>query len=214
MAVNDYLRDPHGTLPYLCNPKGGFMFLYALSGQSNMVFLNPRSSFVPAMATGMGTSDIRVAKRAWSGNPIANWSPDDPASHFGRLVNKINRVAGGDPCSGAGIVWMQGEKDAMLGTPKDSYWTAAATMLGRLREQMMADLRVKRVPIVIGRISDHLAGDILWDAIREAQEDLALGLDDAALVDTDDLNLGVHYFTVNGYKILGERFASAMLSLR
>ena len=190
------------------------MHLYALSGQSNMVFLNPRRGFIPTLATGLGSSDVKVAKRAWPGKPINLWNPDVAGGLYDMWLAKIRKVAAGGDVESAGIVWMQGEKDAVLGTPKNDYWAAAATMLGRLRETMMADFGVKKVPIVIGRISDHKAGVPEWDAIREAQDALAMDLDDAGLVDTDDLNRGAHYFTPNGYQTLGERFAAAMLGLR
>lgn len=189
------------------------MILYALGGQSNMAFLNPKMGLVPTLAAALGTSDVRVAKRAWAGKPISMWGPSEPTGYFQSWLAKIKKTAGDERPELAGICWMQGEADAALGTEKDVYWTKAATLFGALREWFFNELGVDRVPLVIGRISDHAMDDPAWVAIREAQEALADDLSDAAYIDTDDLNRGVHYFTANGYRTLGERFAQAIIAL-
>jgi len=118
----------------------------------------------------------------------------------------------------AGIVWMQGESDAMDAA-------VAADYEANLRELMMlmrAAFRDDALPIVIGRISDSgqdPADGVIWthgDVVRAAQAAVAEADPMIALVTTtDDYGYSdpYHYDTA-GYLDLGRAMAEAAGELR
>lgn len=197
--------------------------LFILSGQSNMVGLDPDVSFTPAVKQALPGDEVIVIKDAQGGQPIRRWYRDwraDPNGKvaegngdlYRRLMNKVEVATGEKQIDTVTFVWMQGERDAKTGFA-DVY---AASLAG-LIEQLRTDLKRNDMRVVIGRLSDHTPPQaaVPWDDVREAQAAVAEADPLAVWVDTDDLNGvndGLHY-TRAGYKTLGERFANAALQL-
>jgi hypothetical protein len=193
------------------------LVLVACSGQSNMAMMNPLAAggLIPTLATAYPSDEVLPAKRAWPGEPIARWNPSVPTSYYHQWLAKVLAVADGRVPRLAGICWAQGEADAKAGTTANDYRQAMVELIGELRSAMRERLGCQTVPVAIARLSDYgltHPGWPTWADIRQAHEDLVGSLAPAALVDADDLNLGVHYFTIGGYRKLGERFAAALQS--
>jgi hypothetical protein len=118
----------------------------------------------------------------------------------------------------AGILWMQGESDAMNEDVALAYESNLAQLMGLIR----AALRVDDLPVVIGRISDSAQGEgkdgRVWAhgaLVRAAQAKFCERDGFAALVtSTDDYGYSDpwHYDT-DGFLDLGERFANSMAKL-
>lgn len=117
----------------------------------------------------------------------------------------------------AGIVWMQGESDAVVDEALALRYEAN---LKRLMELIRAAMRTDDLPVVIGRISDSKndpSGQV-WkfgEIVRQAQADFVKKDAAAALVtSTDDYDYSDkwHYDSA-GYIDLGKRFAEAMAGL-
>ncbi|MHC4989101.1 MAG: sialate O-acetylesterase [Planctomycetota bacterium] len=196
--------------------------LFILSGQSNMARLNPDLSFTPAVAEQFGENNVIVVKSAEGGKPIRRWykkwkpaqgdQPKATGDLYDRLMAMVNKAIQGNEIKTVTFVWMQGERDA-----KDKHDQVYAESLKGLIHQLGEDLGRKDINFVIGRLSDCVMKSSHWVAIREAQAKIAEGSKRGAWVDTDDLNDGVNkkgkkvkndlHYTVEGYKILGERFA-------
>lgn len=107
----------------------------------------------------------------------------------------------------AGIVWMQGESDAMDEVVAKRYEANLTRLVGLIR-QAMGD---KQLHVVIGRITDWQ----VWehsDEVRAAQSSFVSQDDNSSLVTTTD-NYGNsdpwHYDTA-GYLDLGRQFADAV----
>jgi hypothetical protein len=195
--------------------------LFILSGQSNMVGLNPDLSFTPAVTKAFPGDKILVVKDASSGKSILKWylppSPKDPGGRrfelYTRLMAKVNAaVTNGKPDT-VTFVWMQGEADAHPKVDID-YRACLTGLVSFLR----ADLGRQDVNVVIGRISDFGNTDPQrpnWMKVREAQVAFAEAGPRTAWVDTDDLNgtqNGLHY-PRDGYIKLGERLAAKAIEL-
>ena len=116
---------------------------------------------------------------------------------------------------------MQGETDA-----EEGHSAVYAASLKGLLTQLSEDLERKDVNFVIGRLSDFdTKGKYSqhWEVIREAQMQVATEYPRGAWVNTDDLNDGVNskgkkiandlHYSVEGYEILGKRFADAAIEL-
>lgn len=209
----------------------GGKHLFILSGQSNMVGLDPAVSFTPAVTKAWGKERVLVVKDAYSGQSIRSWCksnhefpppmtgrvPKVRGELYGRLVEKVRTAINGEPLQSVTFVWMQGESD-LNNTAYDAY-------LKELLEQLQADLSFEGINLVIGRISDNgldvpkkLEGRL---TIRRIQKEFAEAYPRGAWVDTDDLNnrkagdevINDLHYTAEGYRTLGARFAEKAIAL-
>jgi len=205
--------------------------LFVLSGQSNMVGMDPEVSFAPIVAREFGKDQVLVVKNAHSGQSIRSWAKsnhEDPPPTRGRvpkvrgelydpLIKKVKAAIEGEKLKTVTLIWMQGESD-LNNTAYEAY-------LNELLEQLERDLMFSKINIVIGRISDsgldnpkRLEGRL---RIRRVQEEFAKVHPRRAWVDTDDLNdreldgkkINDLHYTKEGYRILGERFARRAIGL-
>jgi len=201
--------------------------LFILSGQSNMARMDPTLTFIPAVETEFGPERVTVIHAAWGGQPISRWykgwrsSSGEPADRSGdlydRMMAEVKQAVGDRPVETVTFVWMQGERDA-LRRHGDVYKNS---LLG-LIQQLSDDLGRSDCHLVIGRLSDS-ASYKDWRMVRAAQMQVADDHPKAVWIDTDDLNSGLNekgeeihddlHFSVEGYKMLGERFADAAIEL-
>jgi hypothetical protein len=199
------------------------MHLFILSGQSNMVGLNPDVSFTPAVTKALSGDDVIVVKDAAGGQPIRRWykkwkpakgqGPKATGDLYDRLMAKVRAAVEGKTPRTVTFVWMQGERDA-----REKHGEVYAASMRGLVDQLEKDLGRKDVNFVIGRLSDFDNGNRRykhWTLVREAQVAVAEASPRGAWIDTDDLNgpkNGLHY-TKDGYKTMGERFAEKAIEL-
>ena len=201
--------------------------LFILSGQSNMVGLNPDLSFTPTVTKGLSADKVIVVKDAAGGQPIRRWykkwhapeGKDVPAGKqpwgdlYDQLMGKVKPAIAARRPDTVTFVWMQGERDA-----KESLGEVYAESFKGLIAQLQADLGRTDINVVIGRLSDFDNANKSyphWTRIREIQVKLAEDDPRIEWVDTDDLNgpgNGLHY-TKEGYVELGKRFADKALAL-
>lgn len=211
-------------------PDAGGKHLFILSGQSNMVGMNPDVSFTPALTEAFGKDKVIVVKLAHGGQSIRSWSksnhefppptsgrvPKVRGEHYGPLMEKVKTAITGQTLETVTFVWMQGESD-LNNTAYDAY-------LKELLGQLEADLAFQKINVVIGRISDSgLDGKRSQGSltIRRIQQEFAEAHPRGAWVDTDDLNdkkdgektVNDLHYTKEGYVILGTRFAEKAIVL-
>lgn len=204
--------------------------LFILSGQSNMVGMDPDLSFTPAVTTAFGKDKVIVVKNAHGGQSIRSWAksnhefpppttgrvPKVRGELYGLLLEKVKAAIAGQSLKTVTFVWMQGESD-LNNTAYDAY-------LKELLEQLEVDLAFKKINLVIGRISDSgLDGKRSEGSltIRRIQQEFAEAHPRGAWVDTDDLNdkkegdkvLNDLHYTKEGYQTLGTRFAEKAIEL-
>lgn len=217
--------------------------LIILSGQSNMVRMDPQRTFIPALQKVLGDRFI-VVKDAKGARPIRRWyiawepawtlearfyalkrqlkiwlgrPVEDVAIANGdlyqRLMKKVYPAIAGKKITTVTLVWMQGERDARFG-----YGEVYAESLKGLIQQFADDLGVPHINVVIGRISDFDMNNQWgehWTMVRAAQEQVAASNPCFRLINTDDLNGASNgiHYTRKGYDLLGKRFAAATLEL-
>jgi len=202
--------------------------LFILSGQSNMAAMDPAISFIPAVNKKFGKDNVIVVKDAHSGEYIRKWykkwqsadgeKPESTGELYDVLMKKVTAAIEGKKLKTVSFIWMQGEADAK----KDG--KVYESSLKGLLQQLKDDLNFQDVNFVIGRLSDYKSKKFKhWKLIRQVQVKVADADPRAAWVNTDDLNDGrnkkgkkvrndLHY-SVEGYKILGERFAAKAIEL-
>lgn len=201
--------------------------LFILSGQSNMAGLKPETSFTPAVEKAFGKENVIVVHDAHGGSPIRRWLKDwKPAPGkavkgnqadgvlYASLMGKVKPAIEGQKIDTVTFVWMQGERDA-----KEGHGSVYAASLRMLIDQLKADLQLKEMSFVIGRLSDHgiTGGRNIpdWPVVREAQVQVAEADPLGVWIDTDELNgggNGLHYGNP-GFKNLGELFAKEAIKI-
>ncbi len=205
--------------------------LFILSGQSNMARLDPALSFTPTLQKALGAENIIVVKSAYGGQPIRRWYREwqqpggqafaNNADLYDSLMEKLVPAIDGQQLASVTFIWMQGERDA-----RESVGTVYEKSLLGLYEQLSNDLARKDLRFVIGRLSDfgiNNADYKHWNMIREIEMRVGDSDPKFAWINTDDLNDGYDnngkpisndlHMSVEGYRIMGERFAAAALRL-
>ena len=209
----------------------GNAHLFILSGQSNMVALNPSVSFTPAVEEAFGADSVIVVKDAHNGQPISRWVKDwtsvqgtqrkSSGDLYDRLMGKVTEAIAGRELDTVTLLWMQGEADA-AGNQVGVYKASLDRLLARLSEDFNRD----DIRFVLGRLSDYsldTGKHPEWQAMRDLQEAYADASPLGAWVNTDDLNNktdrktgepknDVHY-TREGYATFGRRLAEKAIGL-
>ena len=192
--------------------------LFILSGQSNMLRLDPEISFTPSVKKEF--DKVTIVKEARGGAPIRRWYREWNLNQnvkigdlYKKMLKKIKSRCEIDKFDTITFIWMQGERDA-----KEKHGNVYAESLKGVVKQLQKDLGRKNINVVIGRISDFDLNNKRykhWTLIRKKQVEVAESNPLWKWVNTDDLNGSkdkLHY-TDEGYKKLGKRFAEAAIDL-
>jgi|SRR6056297_811121 len=205
--------------------------LFILSGQSNMVRLDPDDSFIPVLVDHFGRDNIIVVKYAMGSQPISRWYndwvstdgtiPDLRGDLYGELMKNVAHEIAGQTISSVTFIWVQGERDARIKEGE-----VYKQSLRGLIDQLKSDLKKEDLNTVIARLNDFDMEDERWPhwtLIRTVQKEIAENDASIELVNTDDLNSGFNangdkviddlHYTVEGYMKLGERCAKAAINL-
>lgn len=220
-----------GVLFSFCCAAQSGKHLFILSGQSNMVHLRPKESFIPAVEKEFGAENVIVVKSAMGSQPIRRWYRDwrpltgsepkaDPA-WYDSLMKKVYPEIQNNKIATVSFIWMQGEADA-----REKLGDVYERSLVGLYHQLCSDIQRQDVNFVIGRLSDFdLANKKFphWTMIRDIQVKVAESNPLFGWVDTDDLNDGINrdgkmvkddlHLSAEGYKTLGYRFAEKAIQL-
>jgi hypothetical protein len=148
-----------------------------------------------------------------TGSPISRWDPGEDgkaaAPMYRDLVRRIHASTG----TFKGLIWYQGESDALTPGAADRYGDALVRVLtGIRRETRRPDLPV--ICVQIGRFTypyDSSARG--WEGVREAQRQVSLRLPNVYLVPAHDLMLedSIH-IAYEGYVRLAGRLAEVALT--
>ncbi|UAM97985.1 sialate O-acetylesterase [Polaribacter litorisediminis] len=212
-----------------CQEKGKHVFI--LSGQSNMVRMNPKLSFTPKLEAEFGKENIIVVKDAMGAQPISRWyknwkSPKGDLANitgdlYDRLMTKVSDSIKNQQIASITFIWMQGERDARM-----EFASVYEESLLGIYQQLSTDLNRSDINFIIGRLSDFDMENKKWPhwtKIRDIQEKVGNSNSNFKWVNTDDLNTGLDnngkevtddlHLSAEGYKILGTRFAEESINL-
>lgn len=197
-------KQPRVILFQACQADNGLPAHAWIPLQPGSLF-GPEIGFGSSITMGYPKQQIGLIKLAIDGTSITLWSD---TGYYKQLMDLVKECSKTRKIDIAGVVWMQGESDAMSQPLAESYQKNLMTLIAKLR----ADFKKPALPFVCGRISSTLPRTQFpyLQTVRTAQN--TTKLDRATIVDTDDLPTyadDVH-FTAKGQLLLGHRFAEAM----
>jgi sialate O-acetylesterase len=171
-------------------------------------------AFGRAMADATGRP-VGLIPAAHGGTTLAQWSPDGkaqgPATLYGSMLERIHHAGG----RLRGILWYQGEADAVMPESAASYGDRMATWI----EAVRADLQIPELPVMVVQLARRAlrtlntpAVEEGWLAVRDAQAGLPGRIPFTATVGSLDLGLvdTVHLDTASQIR-LGRRLATVAL---
>jgi hypothetical protein len=183
----------------------------------------PEVTFAHELAAAWPGRNIVLLKHAVGGTSLLAWAPDWDADLaaltqntgagplYEHLLDMVRGIELGPSARYAGVLWMQGERDARYPDVGAAYLENLGVFVTRLR----ADLGEAELAFVLGQVNPPVERFPGADAVRAAQLEAAEVLPNTAVVDTtgvtkrdDDL----HYDTT-GELELGRRFARSFLAL-
>jgi hypothetical protein len=203
--------------------------LVILSGQSNMVHLDPKVSLIPELEKEFGADSFILVKQAKGTQPISRWYKNAKAKPketqigdlYDTLMLSVQDSIKGKTIKSVSFLWMQGERDAKLGNAEvyENY------LLGLYR-QLSEDLKRNDINFVIGRLNDFDMTNTKWPhwtRIRGIQVKVAESSSNFDWVNTDEFNTGeglngnqvkddIH-MSKEGYRDLGKAFAEKTITL-
>jgi hypothetical protein len=188
----------------------------------------PEVGFAHEISASFPREQIVLCKVARSGsNLYYDWAPDRTSGgtedeyrgpFYPKLLASLGELhsvldARNKRCECAGLLWMQGERDAVFESMAESYEANLRAFIARVR----ADVNAPVLPFLIGLISPRKckpgtsqSTHPYRDIVREAQARIADSMAHVAMVETMDLTQsdGLH-FDAEGQVELGRRFAPA-----
>lgn len=188
---------------------------------ANSLLFGPEVTFSREMVTANGGELIALLKCAWGGTNLhVQWRPPSSGGQTGDLYKGFveavhDGIAALDPSYApkiAGMIWMQGEADALVEEMAPPYEDNLTNLIADLR----AEFSLPNMPFVIGQIADvDTYRPPMWGAeVRAAQSDVARTTPSVAIFDTSDLRLlDSWHYDAPGMLELGRRFARAMIGL-
>ncbi len=183
-------------------------------GHSSSYF-GPEVGFGHRLSELYPNDDIYLVKEGISSSNLAiDWNPNGSGWVYNRFKERVNaalanlRNAGLDP-EITGMIWMQGESDALSLARAPNYEANLENFIGKVR----SDFGATDMPFVMGRILPHYdttpaGGNATVRLVQETMQNKP-GIGQVSWIDTDDLQLayGGHYGT-QGQIDLGIRFAN------
>lgn len=189
-------------------------------GQIDDVSADPGAGAGPAAAFAAALRDKRKGRPiglipcAKGGSSLAEWRRHlGDHTLYGSCLNRARAATTAGTI--AGVLFFQGETDAMDPAltaadahPAPSSWAAAFESFVR---DLRKDLGAPDLPIVFAELGPQPTDGRFpaWERVKEQQR--AVTIPGVARIRTDDLSLGdaVH-FGLEGYEVIGKRFAEAM----
>ncbi len=196
----------------LLRHNGVWTVLESGHGVSSAEF-GPEVTFGHDMAAAWGDDDIALVKYAVGATTLAaDWNPDTPGPQYTGLLDAVGAAMGelsaGYDAQLMGMLWMQGESDAL----NAGYAAAYEANLRHFIDSVREDLGVDGLPFVLAQISEAPA----WThgaIVRQAQWDVGNSMANTLVFSTADLSLYSNHYDAAGQMELGSRFADGMLTL-
>ena len=177
----------------------------------------PEVSFGYALKNTFPDDDIYLVKYGLTSSSLAvHWNPWGTGSCYNQFAARVSNAMANLNGAGlaptiAGMIWMQGESDAMVPAYAAAYETNLRNFINKVRSDVGTAM-----PFVVGRITDYDGWGTPADnaLVRSAQMTVPWQVGTAAWIDTDDLQWAyVGHYGTQGQIDLGTRFATELVGI-
>ncbi|KKN73009.1 hypothetical protein LCGC14_0405630 [marine sediment metagenome] len=191
-------------------------------GQIDIASYDKRPQFGPSMPFGIAMSTylnqkVILVPCALGGSSISQWerpkNPLDTYTLYGSLVNRALIAKQMSNGIIAGVIWFQGEKDAV------SYLDTHSNYLNlfiKFATNIRIDLRDSQMPFIYAQLGPQDNNELFtyWDDIKAQQEQAQYLISNSKMIKTDDLTIFDYvHFTHRSYELIGQRFAEAFIKV-
>jgi hypothetical protein len=187
-------------------------------GKNNGEF-GPEVTFGRAIADASPTTQFAIIKYAAGGTHLyGHWAPDTgsgPGLHYDNFQQTVTAglaalQAAGHTTEIVGMVWHQGESDALSSTQYANYEANLTAFIGDVRSRYGATL-----PFLIGEIRlEHALNGIEFQVVADAQITVAGADPNTVFVPASDLTFSDRFhFNAPGQITLGTRFETGYAAL-
>jgi len=175
----------------------------------------PELTFGRAIADALPGEDFALIKYARGGTSLSgDWAPGTGGDYINGFQKTVTDGLAALSTAGhateiVGMLWVQGERDVVIGT-HNAYEANLTAFIADIRNEYGADL-----PFLIGQLSTNQTSlnAARLAIVRQAQENVNNAVSNTALIDTDSFSLlgdDLH-FDAAGQIAFGQAFAAAAL---
>lgn len=183
------------------------------TGQVDSVSADPDAGYGPALAFGLhlrraSGRTIGLVPCAKNGSTANEWLPATSRDTlYGSCLARAREARGHGVVRG--VVWYQGESDAMAETLLRSWAGKFESIVAALRK----DLNDNDLPVVFAQLGPNPQDPRFpfWDAMKTVQSDIAIPR--VHMIQTDDVPADGVHLTAEGSFVVGRRFAESMARL-
>jgi len=175
--------------------------------------LGPEIAFGHAIAKALPEDDVRLVKYAINGTALyKQWAPTAGPCYIGFMAAAQGALADLEakqvPYEIAGMLWLQGESDAVEKMGAE-YEQNLAAFIAHMRSKF----NTPEMPFIIARVRNFYGKGEQAQMVRTTQQALAEQMPQVAWFDTDDLNPLVNggHYGLAGTLEIGKRFAQSYL---
>lgn len=183
-------------------------------------YIGPELSFGPELARYFPDEKIALLKYSYGGTDlVSHWRPPSSGKTTGdfykgfvkSVYDGLAALPVGLEPEIAGMIWMQGESDAIQTKEvADEYEFNLTNLIHDIR----SEFKVPEMPFVIGQISEAMAWNAFGSTVRKAQSDLGKKISNTSTIITTDLGFtDPWHYSGWGEIILGERFATSLYNI-
>ena len=191
------------------------------AGQVDSVSQDPKAGFGPAftfaktLVAGDSSQLIGLIPCAKDGSSITEWQRNlSDQTLYGSCLKRVRAASSMGEVGG--ILFFQGEADTIDSQQFPSLQPDAeawAEKFALFAYDFRQDVGKPNLPLVYAQLGQpaDLEGLPNWDLVKAQQQNIQIP--NATMIETADLPMNGIHFTVDSYKVIGQRFAEALSSL-
>ena len=217
--IGSHLPDEYAKAPSNAVFWSGDSWIGLPDRESDNNRLGPEISFTHRLAKKFPNDTIAIVKLAVGGMSLDGPFKPGRGELYEQLIATSKRAiesleSSNESYQVAGMIWLQGEADAMFQSAAEAY----EINLSQLIKLIRTEFDVPTLPVVVGKLADELIESPQWDfkylrEVQLAQEKVAGSDANVHLIRTDDIphESDNTHFLPDGYFELGHRFAKAVI---
>ncbi len=187
-----YTNVPSGADARVIKARGTIGLNLGLAFARKMLDENPKTA-------------IGLIVNSQGGSAIESWKKTGKKSNYDKTIERILPIIATGQIKG--VLWHQGESNQKIG---EQYLGPLAQVIGQFR----TDLKDPKLPFVAGQLAPQTKGKAIIETFNRGLLKLPMRVPQTGVARTEDLTGNDTHFNSAETRILGQRYAEAMLKLQ